>query len=331
MLLREVKLTDVKDAWQRLYSSNYALTPYSSYQFNKIASRYYRFAPNRYLLRIRIFEMLDDNQTTIMIIPLYGRRNRYYLLGDLMMTGHLDFIYKQDISNEEFAQALALLQEELKGTKLILSKISERSKLNDYLALHYPILDKKICINVNFGSDFEMYIQSLSKKTRRHIRNMYNRLQRAGVNWEVAVMMNTPIENRMKSEMLRVYNSRAADKDSKNSSIMQRLGRNYTNPITISTARMEGNFNAILRIEGTMAAINCGYVTNDNSTVIVPRGAMNSKYAWFSPGMLLDLETMRWLIHNTDITNLDLSRGDEEYKYSLGGTEHYNYFYTLDF
>lgn len=331
MLIRKVSLSDVKTAWERIYASNHALTPYSSYAFNKIVCRYYRFAPNRFRLRTKIFEILDDNHDTVMIIPLYGHGSRHYLIGDLLLTDHLDFIYRHDINPAEFAQALALLQTELGETKLILNKISERSRLNDYLADNYPLVDKETCVNIHFGSDYEAYVKSLSKNMRRHIRNMYNRLRRFEVNWEIEVIMNAPVDNKTKTEMLGVYSNRAVDKNGKKRPLPVRLGHHYTNPITISTARMENNFNSILRIDGEIAAFSNGYVTNDKTRVIMPRGAIDSEYSQFSPGLLLDLETIKWLIQNTGITNLDLSRGDEGYKYSLGGQEHYNYSYEIDF
>jgi len=266
-----------------------------------------------------------------MIIPLYGRGEHYYLMGDLLMTGHLDFIYEEGISNEAFAQTFTLLRSELKGTKLFLNKISERSKLNDYLRANYTYTKKGICINVRFGSDFEAYTKSLSKNMRRHIRNMYNRLEREAVHWDVEVIINTPITNGMKGEILKVYNDRAVEKNLNRLGWLFKTVRHHFNPITVSAAKMEGNFNTILRIDNELAAFSSGYVTNDNSTIISPRGAMNSKFSKFSPGLLLDIETIKWLTRNTQITNLDLSRGNEEYKYALGGEEHYNYYYEIGF
>ncbi len=330
LLIRKSSLRDVKDKWEKIYASNHALTPYSSYSFNEIVQHYYRFSPKRALFRTEIFEIIDDGLNTVMIIPLYGRDGQYYLLGDLLMTGHLDFIYKQGISNEEFAQAFTLLRSELKGTKLFLNKISERSKLNDYLGANHTISQKGICINIGFGSDLEVYKKSLSKNMRRHIRNMYNRLERESVDWDVEVKINTPISNRMKGEILKVYNDRAVEKKGEKLGWLLKTVRYHFNPITISAANMQGNFNSLLRINGELAAFSSGYVTNDNSTIISPRGAMNSRYAKFSPGLLLDIETINWLTQNTKITNLDLSRGDEEYKYALGGQEHYNYSYEID-
>lgn len=331
MRIRKASLREVKDKWERMYTSNHAHTPYSSYSFNEIVQHYYRFGPKRALLRTKILEILDDNQNTVMIIPLYGRGGQYYLLGDLLMTGHLDFIYEQGISNEEFAQVFTLLRSELKGTKLFLNKISQRSKLNDYLALHYPALQKNICVNINFGTDYEAYIGSLSSNTRRRINNMYNRIKREIPSWELEVMMRTPVPRSLEDGILRLYTQKFFDKNHVRADWFLRTSWRYTNPITMSTMRMEDNFNSILRMNGGLVAVLCGYVDNDECTIISPRGAMDRTYSRYNPGTVVILETIKWLTRNTKVTNLDLSRGNEEYKYALGGKEHYNYSYEIDF
>jgi hypothetical protein len=330
MLIRKVSLREVKNKWERMYASNHALTPYSSYSFNEIVQHYYRFGLKRALFRTKIFEILDDSQNTIMIIPLYGKGRRFYILGDLIPTGHLDFIYKTEANNEEFEQAFKLLQTELRGTKVVFNKISQRSKLNDYLALHYPALQKNVCVNINFGTDYEAYLGSLSKSTRNNIHTMYNRIKRDISSWELEVMMRTPVPRSLEDEIIRLYTQKIFDKNEVRAGWLLRTSWRYTNPITISTMRMEDNFNSILRFNGNIVAAFCGYVDNDESTIITPRGAMDRTYSRYSPGIVVILETIKWLTRNTKITNLDLSRGDEAYKYTLGGKEHYNYSYEID-
>lgn len=331
MRIRKVSLRDVKDEWERMYASNHALTPYSSYSFNEIVQHYYRFAPKRALLRIKIFEILDDNQNSIMIIPLYGKGHRYHILGDFLMGGHLDFIYDSGRGNEEFEQAFELLKNELKGTKIILNKISQRSKLHDYLDLHYPSLQKDICVNINFGTEYEAYFESLSSNTRHRIHNMFNRIKREISTCELEVMMRTPVPRSLKGEIVRLYTQKYFDKNEARAGWALIKSWRYTNPITISTMRMEDNFNSILRMNGIIVAVLCGYVDNDECTIITPRGAMDRNYSRYNPGTVVILETIKWLTQNTKITNLDLSRGNEEYKYALGGKEHYNYSYEIDF
>jgi len=330
MQIRQVKMGDLKELWESLYYGNEYLTPYSSYEFNRTVCRYYRFALKRALFTTKIFQVIDDDLNPIMIIPLYGRGHRFYIIGDLMMTGHLDFIYKSDIRDGDFEQALLLLQTELKGSKLVLNKISERSRLNDYLGAKYPIKKREICVNAYFGRDFDSYTQSLSKNMRKNIRVIYNRLEHEAVNWEVKVITNTHVPQEYRRDFLRLYSTKYFDKNGKKPSWLLRANWYYTNPLTLNLMKMEGNLNSFLIIDGKIVAAVGGFFTSDGSTVIMPRSAMDRSYAQFRPGILIDLETIKWLVLNSSVSNYDMSRGGEAYKYALGGKEHYNYSYEID-
>ena len=45
-------------------------------------------------------------------------------------------------------------------------------------------------------------------------------------------------------------------------------------------------------------------------------------FAFYSPGMLLINEAIKFFIEETNIRNLDLSQGEEMYKYKMGGITH---------
>jgi len=55
------------------------------------------------------------------------------------------------------------------------------------------------------------------------------------------------------------------------------------------------------------------------------------KYGVYCPGGLLINETIKAIgaQNKADIISLDLSRGDEKYKYTYGGGEHYNYSFAV--
>ena len=91
----------------------------------------------------------------------------------------------------------------------------------------------------------------------------------------------------------------------------------------------KNNFISILKIDGIVAAYMHGFLSNHNDVAVIPRLAINSDFNVYCPGGLLIIHTIKWLINNTSIRNLDLSRGDEKYKYVYGVTEHYNWDYIV--
>lgn len=87
------------------------------------------------------------------------------------------------------------------------------------------------------------------------------------------------------------------------------------------------NQNAItftLYINNELAAFMSG-VIGINNEYVVPRLSINDKYKFYSPGNILILEAVKYLIKNSNVEVLDLSQGTESYKYKLGGCEHYTY------
>ena len=64
-----------------------------------------------------------------------------------------------------------------------------------------------------------------------------------------------------------------------------------------------------------------GTLNSDWSEYEIPRLAINDKFAFFSPGMILVNEAIKYMMGNTDIKIFNLCRGDEKYKYDMGGRE----------
>ena len=78
-------------------------------------------------------------------------------------------------------------------------------------------------------------------------------------------------------------------------------------------------------INGELAAyFNYGLDKYHKRVVLMAVGT-NEKYGWYSPGMLLIYEYILKQLDNADIEVVDFTRGNEKYKYSLGGKEHFNH------
>lgn len=73
-----------------------------------------------------------------------------------------------------------------------------------------------------------------------------------------------------------------------------------------------------------------GFISNHDNVAVIPRLAINSAFNVYCPGGLLITDTIKWLIENSSVRNLDLSRGNESYKYVYGGTEHYNFDFIMN-
>ena len=76
-----------------------------------------------------------------------------------------------------------------------------------------------------------------------------------------------------------------------------------------------------------IAAFLSGLIDKNSKSVIIPRLSINDDFLKYSPGIVLINETAKKLAENKNIDNLDLSKGDEQYKFSMGG----EVYYTMNF
>lgn len=92
----------------------------------------------------------------------------------------------------------------------------------------------------------------------------------------------------------------------------------------------EEGFVAIVKIDGQVAAFMEGYNNVRMESLEVPRLAINDEYYFYSPGVLLVNETMKWIYGQDDVSILDLCRGTEKYKTDMGGIVYSTLNYVLD-
>lgn len=57
---------------------------------------------------------------------------------------------------------------------------------------------------------------------------------------------------------------------------------------------------------------------------------MKSDFSKLAPGRVMISESVKHLQKNTKIRCIDVSCGDERYKFDMGGHAHYNYRYVLN-
>ncbi len=90
-------------------------------------------------------------------------------------------------------------------------------------------------------------------------------------------------------------------------------------------------FYGTVRIDGYLAASLIGPYAGDGR-MIIPRLSYDSAYYRYPPGGMLVDEATKFLLNGDSprtVRNLNLSRGEERYKYDFGGKEHFNYCFTF--
>ncbi|MBQ3529668.1 MAG: GNAT family N-acetyltransferase [Oscillospiraceae bacterium] len=325
--IKKIPFSALKKDWNRLYAAGKNLPPYMDYAFQKVYKKYLWVSFNRIGFRYLCYAAVKDGEI-ICIIPVIQRKGKRYLGGDWSPTGHLDFVYSQDVAEETLQEVVTALKKTIGSLRI--NKLPEGSKLNQLLSRTYKCADTpQTCVNIPFGDDYDAYFACLSKSVRQNNRTAKNRLTREGKTFRVETFVGGGESKAYTKQAYRIYTDRANARYHHNMKPWEVFIKEYFQAVSLSLQKSDNRMWSFLFIDDEMAGFMGGFTTVDGTRAVIPRLAINGKYSLYCPGNLLIAETVRNLIETTSVRNLDLSRGDETYKYSMGGVPYGNWEYEL--
>lgn len=273
-----------------------------------------------------------------MLMPLHIKRGKKqsiaYMWGTFSQSGHLDFIYDENIQTEECLLAIKLINREIGNVKFDFDRIPEQSKLNEIIKTGFPpshyTVRKHTCVQVPIDTSFNDYLNSLGKKVRQNLRTGFNRLKTDNSACEVQTYVNQPIPSDILIKLLNIYWERLSDKELNigTGRFLPGFLRMRLNPTIFALKKLPNAYYSIIYIDKTIAGFCAGF-TARNGKIILPFLAIKSAFSRYSPGGILITKTIKFLMENHDYKFFDLSRGDERYKYIYGGIEHFNFSYEI--
>lgn len=278
------------------------------------------------------FYLVTVENKIILIAPLFIRKNEAVVAGTNEWFDFVDFFYSSDASENEIEKAISFLITQMKNEGI--KRLHWNWMPNDS-ASHiivgsdgYRKSREEVVDNTTIPfSDYDGYKAALSKSTKQNLRTARNRLIRDNKDHEFQISMMGNIDEKIIEDCLKLYYSRQKTK----------YGVGFLRKLTIKTLdfntrllrRGEGVVAAFL-IDGEVAAFMYGYINNQKSSLEIPKLAIDDKFGFYSPGMLLVDSTIKYLADNTQIKSLDLCRGTEQYKLKMGGEVYPTYNYTIE-
>jgi hypothetical protein len=274
-----------------------------------------------------------------MIIPLHIHKEKTqsiaYIWGEKSQAGHLDFIYDEQIQTEAFLAAMKLISSDIGNLKFVLNRVAEQSKLNALVQTSFPTthysVSKSTCVQIPIVANYNEYLNSLNKQVRQNLRTSFNRLKTDNRSYEVQTYVNQPVPPDILRQLFKMYWKRLSDKKlfiGHYKKFLPVLLRMRLNPTIVALKKLTNVCYSIIYIDKTIAGFTAGF-TSRNGKIILPFLNINSTFSRYSPGGILITETIKFLMENHDYKYFDLSRGDEKYKYTWGGIEHFNFNYEI--
>lgn len=317
-------ITKIKSTWENLYNLNPNMTPFQSYESNYLYYKVFRYNRNRFYCTPTFFLAEENNQTVIIPLIINKVEKIIYDFSSLSPIDYYDIIASTNTTNTFIKEVLQSILSNYSSYRIQFSHINENSLI--YKLIGDLNNKKEICVKINFTTnDYESYYTSLSKHMRQNLRTAYNRINKDNISYHLKKYDSTtgnPDKNTWQ-KCQKMYEERCNMKNNpkfaKIRNFMHRIGNPVNHIITKTTERAI----FILFFEDEPVAFLAGFYNLSKEIFYVPRLSGNNKFLKYNTGIIMLNETIKKLL-NEGVKVLDLTRGNEPYKYSMGGVEHYN-------
>ena len=317
----------LKESWKELYSSSAVCTPFQSYEANEGYYKVYNFKGAR--RKYRPIFAYHTNGEKKCIIPLLVHKKEK-LLRNFSSFGSMDY-YNVIASDYDavYIRVLKDIMEYFLDYKVIFENIIDNSMLHEILLDCNQ--EKEICVHIALDkfASFDEYYKALSKHQRQNIRTAYNKTLRDYKEIRLEVYSRTnPMPREIRYQCTKMYDERYAYKFFRSKNRLSIFARTIIHKLQDSLNNIiesaEHNQTFVLYYNHFPVAFMSGFFDRRKSIFYVPRLTCAINYLSYDPGIILVFETIKAL-KKDEVACLDLTRGDEPYKYAMGGEEHYNY------
>lgn len=261
-----------------------------------------------------------DGDDLVGLAPMRLGGRKMALVGNKDVCDYSDFI----VSKDHVEAVLPLMFEDLSKRcwdRLVLHSIPAGSPTLELVPAFakaqgwsVDLAQENVCPRAELPDDWETYLNSLTKKDRHELRRKFRRLDSAGD--------------------VRFYRSEASDKDMDDFIRLHTMSRE--DKAEFMTPEMEVFFREVVtlpqaglhfvEVDGIRAAAIVRF-DYDNSRLLYNSG-YDPRFASLSVGLLLKAWAIREAIE-AGMKCFDFLRGDEPYKYDLGGVDYPIYELTV--
>lgn len=328
--LKKFPLKRLEEEWKKFENDNSSISPFQYYDFVKIVSKHYLFfsVSNK---EFPVFFKIIENDKTIMIVPLCKRFSKeevcYTTFGATPTIAYQDLIYDNSMSIDKMVDCLKLLNNNLKKIKFY--NIPEGSlTIEGIKRLGISVSKEHVNITIPVSNTYEEYNQRLSKSTRQNIRTAYNRLKTDDLEYKIKVITGGGIEKEELNQLMDKYIERRKARY-RSTSVIHEWFLRHEHFNTIALSKLKNSIYVILYINNEVAGFWGGYISHNKKNVIVPRLAIDGNFKRYSPGVILINETIKMFCEENK-EQFDLSKGDDNYKLTMGGEKYMSYDFVLE-
>ena len=313
----------VVQAWKSMETGG--MYPFLHYDYLDYTARFTRRKKPLYRIRVACIMQGED---ILMMLALKGSITGSYwkMLGDIQGCDVADALWKPSLAPGEREEIAEFFYRNTPQA-LKLHRIPSESPLAAGAPVERICKEEKVTyVRIPVPDDPEQLLRSLSHSVRQNIRTAYNRMKRDGIEVRLEVFdEGHPVSDEVWKKIMDLYFGRLFSKyrstQVRSWWTLRKKRRLYykVKHDTLSLHYLPNSFHAVLWQEDRPIALMDGFKTHDGKSVSIPRLAIDTSYGFYSPGYVLLTEVIRYIAAHPVLAELDLSRGDEKYKFDMGG------------
>ncbi len=349
-ILHESDLARIKEMWDSLSCGN-DMTIFQSYDWNRLLFREWSQSRIHLLTgSCMLYAAKVDNKVEmiapiiIQVIPTkthwFGRDKGVYIIGNGSYSDYLSFIYSK-FSIDAFTMIINCIRKDFPKYPIYLTDIREDTSLAQYLKDEKCTITRtKKSVAIRNKVSMEEYLLTLSKQTKQNLRTARNRMNRDGVSYRFEIMGRIEDEQLI-NKLIDIHTSRIiSKKEDKNKTrqtittkikaIILRYKEKHNNIIRESMRQMNESCIVVVYLSGRIAGYLYGLKERNTSCIRIMQNCFNEEFKFYSPLFrgAYDFIIKEQYVDNR-IEEIDFTRGDEEYKYRLGGEETLLYHFKI--
>lgn len=324
----------VKEKWIKL-EQGADMTVFQSYEWNLLVyKQYLNSVYNKLFSKIVIYE--TENVIAPLIIQKIsfsirwlGRKKGIYFLGEGSYSDYLNLIYS-DAGREEIVRFINYILEDNGKLEWKFSFIRDGNIVNKIMETNeITPVHEMVSVEVKLPETVERFDKMLSKSTRQNLRTSLNRMNREAFDYELEIMEGAIVDE-LADQLVPIHlkrvleiNSHSIGTVNKISNWIRRKRLKYievnNNIVNWAMKSMVNSMIILCRLNGNVAGYLYGL--RDNKTVRILQNCFVDEYKFYSPMFRGAYDFLVKEIQSSEIECVDFTRGDEEYKYKLGGVE----------
>ena len=322
--------SNLKTVWKDLENGQ-DMTSFQSYHWYEMLNECYvpKDTPNF----LSIYAVVKRENEIILIAPLWIVKKTFrivnkkgiYFLGREGWSDYLNFIYK-DFDDNAMTFLLQEIVKKYKVSSFNFSELKENVQSYKFFNSNMKLKNrcKQTCVALKLPSTIEEYNKLLSKNARQNIRTAHNRLKKDDL--EVRFVFDDKDVDKEKCRNMR--EQRFLEKFKHVSKlrlmkhkIMYRLTFHFRPYLPFMC--YDGGHFLTTYIGDELCSFFYYLIDDIHKHVYVIAAGVNLEYSRYSPGIISLNTFINEIIKCQNIDVIDFTRGDEPYKYAIGGKDHY--------